>query len=433
MKPHTLFGLGMTALLLGGFAVSGVTVAGAPDADKQAMKAAGKASKALRKGHTTDAVTLAEASVRLAPQDSRYRLLLAQAYLKAGRFTAAHSAYTDVLALDPANGRAALNLALTEIARGEWGGARDLLTRHAGTIPARDRGLAWALAGDPIGGVQMLMAAAREPGADARTRQNLALALALAGQWREAKMVALTDVGEAEATRRIMRWAAFAEPARASDQVAALLGVQPVEDAGQPAALALNAPAASPGDASVELAEVPVPASAAPVEDTVADALTASQTPRIVFAERREVVQPLPASAPRLAARGAFKTRLSVAVPASTPAAGDWYVQLGAFDSAGVARDAWGRATRRYAALADHVPAGTAFKGRRGSFYRLAVGGFARADAVTMCRSYRARGGACFVRQAAGDRMAAWAAPAKTLQAKAPTMGGRGSVRMAAR
>lgn len=424
MKSHTLFGIGATALLLGGFAAGGVTLAGAPEVGKQAEKAARKATKALNKGQGAGAITLAEAAVALAPQEARYRLLLAQAYLKAGRFASAQATFADVLALEPGNGRAALNLALTKIAGGDWGAARTLLTQHAGAIPARDRGLAWALSGDPIGGVQILMAAAREPGADARTRQNLALALALAGQWREAKMVVLRDMAEKDATRRLMQWMAFARPSHASDQVAALLGVRVVEDAGQPAALALSQPApAEPSSPPVAVAAVD-PAEA----HVAAEVPAAGGAVRIVFAERREVVQPLPSTAPRIAAAGgAFKTRLSVAVPPRAPAAGQWYVQLGAFDSAGVARNAWARATRRYAALADHTPAGTEFHGRRGSFYRLAVGGFARGDAVSLCRTLRAEGGACFVRQAAGDRVAAWAKPSRALEVAA-NGGGRGGV-----
>ncbi|MGJ3628207.1 hypothetical protein AB5I41_16940 [Sphingomonas sp. MMS24-JH45] len=30
---------------------------------------------------------------------------------------------------------------------------------------------------------------------------------------------------------------------------------------------------------------------------------------------------------------------------------------------------------------------------------------------MAMCRSYRAKGGTCFVREQAGDRLAAWARP----------------------
>ena len=44
----------------------------------------------------------------------------------------------------------------------------------------------------------------------------------------------------------------------------------------------------------------------------------------------------------------------------------------------------------------------------QGSLYRLSVGGFTRDAADDMCRAYRARGGACFVRREAGDRMAQW-------------------------
>ena len=79
-------------------------------------------------------------------------------------------------------GKAALNLALAQIAQGQWDVARTTLAEHAEAIPARDRGLALALAGDPNGGVALLIAAARTPDADARTRQNLALALALSGR-----------------------------------------------------------------------------------------------------------------------------------------------------------------------------------------------------------------------------------------------------------
>jgi Flp pilus assembly protein TadD len=436
MKTHTLFGISMTALLLGGFAAGGMTVAGGRDAGKLAIETAGKARKALAKGRGVEAVTLAESAVTLAPQDVGYRLLLAQSYLKAGRFTSAHTAFAELLTLTPSDGKAALNLALAEIAEGEWDGARETLTTYAPIIPAKDRGLAWALAGDPAGGVQILMAAAREPGADARTRQNLALVLALSGQWREAKMVALTDVSESEATRRIMQWADFAKPKNASDQVAALLGVTVAEDPGRPAALALNAPA--PAAEPVALAEA-APVEVAPVEAPVETAVVAEVppapvAPKIIFAERREVVQPLPERATRLAARGPYKTRVSMDVPAKAPSVGGWYVQLGAYDSVGVARDAWGRATRRYAALAEHVPAGAAFKGRRGNFYRLAVGGFARRDAVELCRGYRAKGGACFVRQSAGDQTAAWVKPAREIQAKAkPMRGARKVAEVAAR
>jgi cell division septation protein DedD len=90
------------------------------------------------------------------------------------------------------------------------------------------------------------------------------------------------------------------------------------------------------------------------------------------------------------------------------PAAGNWYVQLGAFESAGVAKDAWGRATRRFAGFAGHAPNGVTFRANGEDFYRLSVGGFNRREADAVCRRYRAKGGACFVRMGAGDQMAQW-------------------------
>ena len=432
MKTHTLVGAGLTALLLAGFAAGGVTLAGGRDVGKQAVQTAGKASKALVKGDAAHAVSFAEAAVALKPQDSGYRMLLGQSYLKAGRFQSAHQAFADVLALEPGNAKAALNLALCQIAEGQWDAARQTLTTHADVIPARDRGLAWALAGDPVGGAEILMAAARTPDADAKIRQNLGLALALSGRWSDAKAVIATDLSPADTSKRIIQWLNFARPTSASDQVATLLGVKAAQDAGQPVALALNASAAAP---VTEVAEAVPAAEAAPVEvasapvavEVPAAEAPADTTAKIVFADRHEVVQAVPASAPRkpvalIAAKGAFKTKLAaapVAAKAVEPAKGQWFVQLGAFDSAGVARDAWARATRRYAALSSHTPAGMAFKAQHGQFYRLSVGGFARTDAVAMCRAYRAKGGACFVRMGAGDQIAQWIKPAKVQTAKA--------------
>ncbi|MEG8023955.1 SPOR domain-containing protein [Sphingomonas aurantiaca] len=98
----------------------------------------------------------------------------------------------------------------------------------------------------------------------------------------------------------------------------------------------------------------------------------------------------------------------AAAYPVKPQGTGSWYVQLGAFESAGVAKDAWGRASRRFAVLAGHSPNGMAFKAKGEDFYRLSVGGFSRSAADSMCRQYRAKGGACFVRQGAGDMMAQW-------------------------
>lgn len=425
MNKRALAGLSLSALMLGGTMVGcaqgGISTASTrSDAAlaKHAARNAEKANEALAKGDTAKAIGFAEAAVAGAPTNADYRALLGGAYLKAGRFTSAHAAYADVLSLSPENGKAALNLALAMIAEGQWDEARSHLEDHAAIVPASDRGLAIALAGDPAGGVEVLTAAARTPGADAKTRQNLALALALAGRWAESRQIAGIDMAPTDADARVMQWASFAKPVGAADQVSALLGVTPVKDPGQPVALALKtpAPASNPAE-QVMLAEAtPTPEAqeAAPVAVAAAEEVAGSG-PRVVFAARREVVQALPqgASRPQRVMGAVREVKLASADTVARPKSGSWFVQLGAYDSAAVAKDAWDRAQQRYPAFAGETPTGMAFK----SFYRLSVGGFSRGDANAMCRGYRAKGGACFVRTGAGDQTASWVKPAKVQMA----------------
>lgn len=455
MTKRTMATLGLSALIFGGAAIgtsltqASIAVAGALDAKamKQAAGDAAKAQKALASGKIAQAIGFAESAVHFSPQDASYRALLGSAYLRAGRFASARDAFTDSVTLSPADGQIALNLALAQTATGDWASARKTLDDHAALIPVADRGLALALAGDPATAVELLTEAARGPATDAKTRQNLALALALAGRWPEAKSVAALDVTPAEIDDRILQWAAFAHPKAASDQVASLIGVRAVEDQGQPVALALNAqvsPQAAPqpqmadaidnympgkpGDpvaAPVEVASAPV-AEAPPVM-VAAAAPEISTRPVIVFGARNPVVQALPANytpANYMPAKmGASRRMAAVRVPApvlaatstvspapvmAAPAKGGFFVQLGAFENAGVARDGWMKATRRYPALAAQQPSGASVRTAAGQFYRLSVGGFTRGDAVAMCSSYRAHGGSCFVRANAGDQVARW-------------------------
>jgi len=428
MNRRLAFSFTMSALLLGGTMVgcthdAHLASASSHDADKAASQAAdlaGKADKALARNKGDKAVEYAEAAVALQPRDAGYRVLLGQSYLQAGRFASAHQAFVDTLSLDPKNAHAALNLALAETAEGDWAAARRTLADHAGIIPASDRGLALALAGDPKGAVQVLLPAAREPGADSKTRQNLALAFALAGDWRDARVIVSMDLSPADVDKRLGQWAQLAQPRRASDQVAALLGVTPSQDPGQPIALALNAPAAPVALAAAEPAPEVAPVVAvqpqavqmAPVIKSVQ--VASAETPSVVFAPRPEVVQQLPAEPVRAAAVRAAAVRSPVveqaaAKPTPRPLdAGDYYVQLGAFDSAAVARDGWARAQRRLPLLAQQTPQGMAFSHGGANYYRLSVGGFAKADARRLCNQYRARGGKCFIRTDGGDQVAQW-------------------------
>lgn len=436
MKSRAIATLGASALVLtsglvGVALMTGTTAfAGGPSESAKAQAAAAyaaQARKALGEGKAVNAVGFAEAAVQAAPQNQSYRALLGQSYLMAGRFASARDAFGDALALSPNDGRSALSFALAQVANGDWTGARQTLDSHAETIAVADRGLAIALAGDPASAVELLTPAARAPEADAKTRQNLALSLALAGRWQEARSVAAVDLAPNELDKRMVDWAIFARPAGAADQVASLLKVIPVQDGGQPVALALNARVAAQPVAVAAAEPAPVEVAAAPV--------TEAPRPGIVFGPRQEVVQALPAvpakpvrvaakpavAKPVVVAKVAAKPAKVMAVaatvptaPAAQPAKGKFFLQLGAFESAGVAQDGWKRAVRRFPAFAGQTPSGMTFKTAAGNFYRLSVGGFARADAVSLCQSYRSHGGMCFVREGAGDQNASWVATAKS-------------------
>lgn len=409
MKTRMILSLGLSALVMGGTMVGctanrgGLASAGTRDAAvaaKLAQRDADRARKALAKGEGAEAAAHAEAAVALMPQNAAYRALLGQGYLKAGRFASARAAFADTLALEPGDGRSALNLALAEIALGDWNAARATLSTHQATIPATDRGLALALAGDPAGGVAMLTEVVRSGQATAKARQNLALTYALAGQWREARIVAAADMSPADVDRRLEQWAAFAKPQSSSDQVASLLGVSPASDPGQPVALALSAPVAV-GQA---VADAPAP----PAETPVAVAAVSATPADVKLAE--QAMAPIPEARPAPLLRADTRAIKVALTRAAAPAKGNWYVQVGAFRNAAVAQDGWRKVTRRMPTLARSMPTTARFAAKSGSFYRLAVGGFARGEADAVCRRYRATGGACFVRSAAGDQIASWAA-----------------------
>src|SRR5262249_7794869 len=132
-------------------------------------------------------------------------------------------------------------LALVETALGKKDEAVAFLQAGRDVLDASNFGLALALAGRPGEAIPVLEAAAREPGADATVRQNLALAHGLAGDWAEARTIAAQDVPGNKLDARIQQWMELAAPKKPSDQVAALVGVTPAEaDHGQPVRLALR-------------------------------------------------------------------------------------------------------------------------------------------------------------------------------------------------
>jgi Flp pilus assembly protein TadD len=398
-----------------------------------AAKAAFKAEKALEKNKLPVAVTEAEAAVAAAPRDANYRMLLGRAYLESGRFRSAASTFADALELDPNRAPAALSLALTRIGLGDRDGARDVLDRYGDLIPSGDRGLALTLAGDPQTGVTVLEETVRNGGGDAKIRQNLALSYAFAGRWTEAKMMASYDLDPQTVAQRIMDWSRLAREGGAPEQVAALLGVRPGDDAGQPERLALRtAPAATPS-APVRTAEA-APPPPPPVKMTEAVAAEASAPPAVVaevkaafapaqpgvtFAPRSEIVQAIAGPVrPALTVRPAVKPAVAPVSHAPRfqrpsfvqPAGGRFVVQIGAYSSMGVAQDGWAKTVRRISALRGYTPSTAVFVKGSATFYRLSVGGFGtRGAAAGFCETLRARGGQCFVREQAGDAPLQWA------------------------
>jgi D-alanyl-D-alanine carboxypeptidase len=231
--------------------------------DREARQFYEQAGQALQQGHVAEAVTLMERAVATSPHDVGYRMLLGDAYLRNGRFNSARATYAEAVQLDPSNVRGALSVALIHIAQGHPAAAVGILDNIADRAPAADVGLAYALAGQAERAVDLLETAARSPMASARTRQNLALAYAFAGNWSRARAIAAQDISPAEVDARMAQWAQMARPGTGPAQVATLLGVAPGADAGRPLQVALGvSEPIVPGADRVQVAEASAPSHA---------------------------------------------------------------------------------------------------------------------------------------------------------------------------
>jgi Flp pilus assembly protein TadD len=428
----------------------------APRAEQQAAELQARAQAAAAKGKLADALGFAERAVELSPRDVGYRMILADLYLKNGRFQSAETTFADVQRLDPGNQRAAFQIALARIALGRPAGAVAELDRIAETASPADIGLAYALAGEPKRAIELLEPAARAPGATGRVRQNLALAYAIAGDWEKARVTAAQDVSPADLGARLQQWAAFAQPDSGPARIAALLRVTPAADSGQPVRLALadpepapvalasaeplpeptaeTVPAASPALADVDPAPVAEPVAApapAPTPTTdlsqwvdaraeaeaAAPAAPVEETKPVYAEAVQALVTPQPSvlarSAPTIEAplqRVESPRRRAAAAPAPSAGPGRYAVQLGAYSSASAVERAWAQMMKRFG-FSDLTPLSTTVTlPGRGTLHRLSVAGFAsRQAAGRTCSSIRAKGGACFVRTVAGDAPVRWA------------------------
>jgi Flp pilus assembly protein TadD len=401
-----------------------------------------RAQTALEAGQFSTAVDLAEQAVQYTPNDAGFRKLLGNCYFAAGRFASAEQAYRDSLTLSAAQADVVLKLALVEIAQGRGADAVVALEQARGALDPADYGLAIALAGHPAEAVAVLNEVARMNGADARVRQNLALAYGLSGDWTTARTVAAQDVPPDQLDSRIHQWMQVATPTHSYDQVAMLTGVHPAVDPGQPQALALKSLPDGQRYAQLDLPKTPVapvqpdqaplpaevPAAPPPALPDPAPVQAAEvEVPAPVAAEAaRTLLQPEPQAAvvEAVATKPVpdLPTRFEVpAQPASYVAISDTVrraaerarhangksssvVQLGAYSSPERVNVAWANISKRYPALAKYTPVKARFQGPKGTVWRLSIKGFASdGEARDRCELLQSHGGNCFVRRTAGD------------------------------
>jgi D-alanyl-D-alanine carboxypeptidase len=212
-----------------------------PATVKDGAKYAKKAEKALAKGNLEDAIAYAERSVAGVGNDPETRALLGQTYLAAGRMASAERSFQDAMELGKSDARTILSLSLAQLGQGKADKAKTLIVNNRQYIPAADYGLALALAGDSKTAIEVLEQAIRGSNVTGRTRQNLGLAYALDGRWKEAKLMAVQDVAPAAVNERVMQWAQMARPGAYQTRIATVLNVTPVaNDPGQPVQLALR-------------------------------------------------------------------------------------------------------------------------------------------------------------------------------------------------
>ncbi|WJY17604.1 SPOR domain-containing protein [Alteriqipengyuania flavescens] len=424
----------------------------------RAEVSAGEAQVALERGRTTDAVKHAEAAVLAEPRSAHYRAMLGAAYLDAGRFASAATSFDDAVRLGDDSARTALSLSLALSGAGKQPEALGLLRARADDIPAADLGLAYALAGEPRRGVHVLTTAIRGGDTSVKARQNLAYAYALAGQWREARIMAAQDIPQDQVGKRMAEWAATIHPEAATARIAGLLGVPAnAADGGQPVSLALsNAPgavglasgaaayatpvaaadypqatdlngelmpvgadngyapapvaAASPAalNSGVALAPLSVPAANAPIAPApvaspvpaitaeVAESLGVKMPAPVVTDSARFTSNPVVQPTPRAAARTSRGADPAPAVASAPVTGGSHLVQLGSFSSEAGAKRAWGIYQSRYPELADREMVITEAVVRGKRYWRVSAGGYARSEAASMCGRVKTEGRACY-------------------------------------
>jgi hypothetical protein len=107
---------------------------------------------------------------------------------------------------------------------------------------------------------------------------------------------------------------------------------------------------------------------------------------------------------PKTPVRAAKPVKARAAAPRPAFRNSGTVVQLGAYRSPQAVAAAWNHLTGRYPALRAYLPLRARFDSPKGTFYRLSIQGFSsRGEATSRCQLLKNRGGACFVRNFAGD------------------------------
>ena len=397
-----------------------------PATVKDGAKYAKKAEKAMAKGDLDAAIAYAERSVAGVGSDPETRALLGQAYLAAGRLASAERSFMDAMELGKTDARTILSLSLAQLGQGKADKAKALVVNNRQYIPAADYGLALALTGDSKTAIEVLEQAIRQDNVTGRTRQNLGLAYALDGRWKEAKLMAVQDVAPASVNDRVMQWAQMARPGAYETRVATVLNLTPVaNDPGQPVQLALrpasvpanvaaspeqdygrevasfdrNSPLPAIGPApkagsdvdflakenSVKVATVTVPASNATAKSSAATPMIKAETkpvraaPETKFVVESDKFAPVKSAAVETAqfAKPVMqRVSYQPAAKSSTSSSGTHLVQLGAFSSPEGAKRAWGILSARNSDLSAFQYASSRINVKGKTLYRLAAVGF---------------------------------------------------------
>lgn len=223
------------------------------------------ADTTLAGGDAANAADLYRRAHELHPEEAAPLAGLGHALRQLGQESDAVIAYQQAIARDPAERTALRGLAAIQISRGEsenalanyeallrqdnadhraWNGraiALDSLGQHerawksyrAGLALSPDNlalqnnyGLSLAMGGRAIEGIQILSKLAGAPDATPRTRQNLALALGLAGDIEAARQIAAIDLPPEEVAKNVAFYEQIRaqQPAPAADQPAVKTG-----------------------------------------------------------------------------------------------------------------------------------------------------------------------------------------------------------------